>query len=482
MIKGKGSFSDYLKYVPRVVGAASGLMSQGASGVLSGWKEGAGWSKAMGLGAYGVTQNSLSTVSPVPVMHSTNESFRITNREFLADIAGTSTFTNTAYAINPGLSSAFPWLSAIAKNFQQYRINGLIYYYRATSSFTNPSGGSVALGTVMMSADYNSTDQPFTSKPLMEASMWTVSGAPCADAIFPLECKRNLTTINEMYVRSSVVPTGNDPHFYDFASFQIATAGCPSTATIGELWVSYDIELLKPIRTIDSGVSALSAHLIGTGSSTTVMFSNQTKVYDSIGITPALNYIEFPSNVTGDFLISYRCTGGTVSTLLVPVVGTCVACSVLNRFWNGDSPATYTNVTQSPATGGAGPWLEWQMVVHIPTAGFSPRFVLTADGYAQNHYWNETIITQLNSAYQAPKPTVYVDSHPALLLSDPKIDEIAKPVVSEPSRQFALPTLDSDDEKVDDAIMIQQAQMMQREQNLPSAALSVKAISQKFTR
>jgi len=55
------------------------------------------------------------------------------------------------------------------------------------------------------------------------------------------------------YVRNAPVPDttaqggAGDPHAYDIGLFQVATQGCPATGNqVGELWVGYSIDLIKP--------------------------------------------------------------------------------------------------------------------------------------------------------------------------------------------------------------------------------------------
>jgi hypothetical protein len=62
-------------------------------------------------------------------------------------------------------------------------------------------------------------------------------------AIHPVECARGSGVLDYLYTYQSA---GGDARFTTFGNFNIATVGQQSASTIGELWVSYDIELCKP--------------------------------------------------------------------------------------------------------------------------------------------------------------------------------------------------------------------------------------------
>ena len=57
--------------------------------------------------------------------------------------------------------------------------------------------------------------------------------------------------LSELYIRPGAVPAGQDVKTYDFGDFQIASQGIPlgsagAAVNLGELWVSYQIALIKP--------------------------------------------------------------------------------------------------------------------------------------------------------------------------------------------------------------------------------------------
>lgn len=174
----------------------------------------------------------------------------ISNREYIGDInsgAGTPTaFTNQVYALNPGIAETFPWLSQIAANFDQYRFKGIIFEYK-TLSVDALSSTTVNVGSVILSTDYNVYHDPFTDKVHMENNQFASSGKPSHSIIHPIECAARETPVDKLYVRVNQQTGQSDKRLYDLGNFQIATVGLPAPAnSIGELWVSYDVELFKP--------------------------------------------------------------------------------------------------------------------------------------------------------------------------------------------------------------------------------------------
>jgi Viral coat protein (S domain) len=63
-----------------------------------------------------------------------------TNREYVRDITGSTTFKIDNWLINPGIAQQFPWLSQIALNYEEFEFEQLIYTYKSLTP-------SVSVGT-----------------------------------------------------------------------------------------------------------------------------------------------------------------------------------------------------------------------------------------------------------------------------------------------------------------------------------------------
>jgi hypothetical protein len=187
----------------------------------------------------------------VPAFGKTDNSTRIKHREFVTDItigASPGVFTNTSYVISPSNASLFPWLSTLAQSYQQYRVHGMVFVFKSTTSDYSAAG---ALGKIAMATNYNVRDSNFATMQELENAEFSVSGKPSLSRVHPIECAPNNGTPLVKYVRDSQYDaSGGDDRFYDVGKFQFATQGLPAAtanSTIGELWVTYDIEFYKPI-------------------------------------------------------------------------------------------------------------------------------------------------------------------------------------------------------------------------------------------
>lgn len=240
-----------LSAIPRSIGNAAGY---GISGISNFLEKNLGSFLGQGdyvMPAYTPTQNSLLLSGAMPqVISSVDREFNIRFREYIGDVTtgAANTFNITEYPIQPGLPDTFPWLSQVAGNFEQYRINGLIFEFKSLSADALNSTNT-ALGSVIMATEYNSVNAGFTSKQQMENHEFSVSAKQSCSVYHPVECKRSQTPVSELYVRNTTPASGSDLRLYDLGKFYIATAGQQaSTINIGELWVTYDVTFLKPAQ------------------------------------------------------------------------------------------------------------------------------------------------------------------------------------------------------------------------------------------
>lgn len=300
-----------------------------------------------GFGDYSIKKNVLLETNGPPEIHNrSNKEFVVRHREYITDIyssggtAGTpSAFFNQVFPINPGSSTTFPWLSSIAGKFEQYRIEGMIFEYKSLySDAVVTQNGSI--GATILSTEYNAGAAPYTSKQQMENYQFAQSCKPSHSVMHPIECARSQNVLSELYVRPSALPAGEDIKTYDFGDFQIASQGIPlgsagAPVPLGELWVSYQIALIKPkipalgpASYSDSGYAHFSTNLLTAGSITTAA---------PLGPVGSL----FPSpanNITG---ITFSSTEIKVALTSTPMR------YQINVQWNGATSANWN----SPATG-----------------------------------------------------------------------------------------------------------------------------------
>jgi len=221
-------------------------------------------SKITGMGAYQVQSNTIDN-GTVPTFAMVSNGIEFSYREYVSDVAGSTAFNSTVYAVNPANATLFSWLSAIAGNFQLYSFKGLVFEFKSTSADALNSTNT-ALGTVIMGTQYNSYATPFANKRDMENSEFAVSTKPSCSVLHAVECKPGDLVQSKYYVSpSGAAAAGSDIRLVDHCNFTIATVGMQAAAVIGELWVTYHIRLILP-ETIDnvSDIDTSGAqHLLG---------------------------------------------------------------------------------------------------------------------------------------------------------------------------------------------------------------------------
>jgi hypothetical protein len=235
-------------------GAIGGYFGNPVAGAGAGHGLGAAISRWLGAGDYSVASNSIvgsvRASGSIPSMHSTGQSVVVRHKEFVMTVRGSTNFTlQRSMPINPGRAEVFPWLSRLANCYQEYRIRGMVFHYVPTSG--NVSGGATpSLGSVMLQTSYRSNDSAPTSKLEMLNEYWSTEVVPYETACHPIECNPSENPFNVQYVRSddAALPVSDSPLLYDLATTHVATEGQTTDgAAIGDLWVTYEVELKKPI-------------------------------------------------------------------------------------------------------------------------------------------------------------------------------------------------------------------------------------------
>jgi len=296
-----------------------------------------------GFGDYKVGSNSLMRggMSPPMITNSiSNGAVIIRHREYLRDIFNSTNFSAIEFDLNPGLTASFPWLSQIAASFAQYRFRGLVFEFKTTSSDTVlSSSASTSLGTVVLATQYNALDSPFTNKFEMENWEYSVSTKPSLSVLHPVECAKSQTPVSLLWTRTGVKE--GDERLYDLGNFVIATVGMQGTAgtsSIGELWVSYEIELYKPQFVED--VTTQSSYY------TTTQFEDQFGTAKPVSGSPWGTQALISSNLPKEYVKNsnwFTTISGTNRRISIPD-------SIAKRFlilayWRWDGAITLTSPT-----------------------------------------------------------------------------------------------------------------------------------------
>jgi len=436
-IKGKGGyFSDFLGGLAKAAPAAiSGFVKGGPSGALAG---GLG-SLLSGFGDYRsrAAKNSYTPMAMGDAAGGGPGSFvggsapRMRHREYICNIYSSIAFATTTYPIQiaiGGEGSLFPWLSTMADSFQQYRLHGMELYFESTCSNVSATTNT-ALGTVMMSTQYEVTLQPQSSSQEILNSEYTTSEKPTENFYHPIECDPKQNAIAVLYTRIASAPQTS---FTDLGNFQVSTEGMQANGVqIGKLWCTYDVELIKPtlpqevnayyrnfqLQNPTGQISSTGCYISQSGGDVVVQNStfpgNSLPIFERVTSVANPTYyvqsITFPSQQPGQYLISMELgsldavtqyAGHGVFNVIVEG-GLTLGQAPYNTYWFAGnapvSPATYyanqwgfsvNNATISSAVAvvGVNAWA----VVNVTSAGgvvvFDFPATITGSGYTTN-FW-----------------------------------------------------------------------------------------------
>lgn len=341
--------SDMIAAGAEALGAAGGLAVGGPPGAILGGILGRGahgmFKALTGFGDYQLKDCTLCKggMSPPQIINTMNNGgFIIRHREYLGDISATTAFTLQQYPINPGQAKTFPWLSQVAPSFEEYRFRGLVFEFKSLSSdAVLSSATSSALGSVILSTQYDALDDPFINKTEMENYIYASSGKPSVDILHPIECKKSQTVgQGQLFVRPGSVPAGGDIRLYDMGTFNLATIGMQAASGVaGELWATYEVELYKSkFSSGDLQNNAVGLHLIAYGVDSHAPFAGLAS------ISTDASYPLYASPIT----FAVGGSNGTV-TLTYPTLVQDMEYLVLISLY-GNSALTINTVTETRGT------------------------------------------------------------------------------------------------------------------------------------
>lgn len=243
--------------IPRGTFASVGGALGGPAGALVG----RGVSAITGYGDYTVKANSLSNstmigemADQVPVFKQQGADIRVRHCEFVADLvvpADKSAFNSITFDIDPTSTDTFPWLASVASKYQKFKVKGMVIGYRSTSTDYNNSG------VVAIAVNYDPAETAYASMTDLLNSKFAVSTKPSNSMLAPVECDPSRSPIDGYYVKHQTSTDVTDASIRQtvMGKINIATSGLTLDpgATIGQVYVSYDIEFLYPYMHVASG-------------------------------------------------------------------------------------------------------------------------------------------------------------------------------------------------------------------------------------
>jgi len=326
-VKGKGDYSSTLGNVGRLVGGLGDLGSSLFSAITGSGdykskarvmhdriKTAGDWAEAVQQELSPGIANAGSMQMGAMNVQFNGGAPRVRHREFITKVNGTTAFSTTPYRIQPGLqgvNTLFPWGSSVSNCFQQYKLHGMILEYVSTSSdFTSNTG----LGSVMMSTLYDATATPLSTQLSINNNEFTTTEKPTLNFIHPLELATEASPVVVRYIRNSnsVQGSSTDDRLDDVGLFQISTVGMPNDGQpIGELWATYDIELLKPnLPDLHLGTTWVAQFQLdgATGATTAPVVSynenNSLPATVTFGANSTVATVQMPVNYNGSYLVA----------------------------------------------------------------------------------------------------------------------------------------------------------------------------------
>ena len=240
---------------------------------------------------------NISVRSTVPKFRSDNSDIiTVTHREFVDVISTgvTSPFINLkTLRINPGRELLFPWLHRIARNYETYVVEKLMFHYIPTCPTTTT-------GMIVIAVDYNAEDSPFASLSQAANSKNTITFNPYSEKTHISTHEESNKTMKSKYVSAGDDDQGQDKKMYDVGTFLIYGVNLPADSMLGNLYVEYTIKFKTP--SIKSTAT--------TGTQLALTNSNPSASHPLLNSVPGLTWSGDP-----ECLLGTSSTNGTWDTL-----------------------------------------------------------------------------------------------------------------------------------------------------------------------
>lgn len=194
----------------------------------------------------------------VAQMHWDGQATRIAHREYIGTMAMTNGFAVAKYGIFPTSSFMFPWLCKVANRFQKWKLLGCVFEYVPLSA-TSISGGTPAVGQVAFGVNYDFYANLPSSMSNLLNTQGSVSCRPFDSMVCPVECDDAYTPAKPLYITHDYGGGAPDARFECFGEFIVATQGPALYQTCGQIWITYDMQLISAY--VDSPAPAIPLSL-----------------------------------------------------------------------------------------------------------------------------------------------------------------------------------------------------------------------------
>lgn len=171
-------------------------------------------------------------------MRKTEHGVRVRHCEQVLSVSGSALYAGTSIPIQPGNSTSFPWLSQIAKNYDEYTIHSLVYRY--ANLVGTAHDGLIALAIA---------PDPRDAAPASMISLMQKEGAYQGAISVPASTTQVAPALMAPGMRKFVRRDAeffSDVRVTDAGNFVVASEGCDLTTRIGTIIAEFDIEFFSP--------------------------------------------------------------------------------------------------------------------------------------------------------------------------------------------------------------------------------------------
>lgn len=327
---GNGGGEKAGSVIGKAIGNAVGYPDAGAA---LGARLGKHIARIIGSGDYetnapDVAANSLinGKMTPNSSFGSSTHTTRVRHREYVQDLATSGTagqFSNQGFALNPANAQLFPYLSQLAQNYEKFVVHGFVIELVST---TSPYNSNSAMGSVVVTATFNSATAIFVTKNAMENSEEAVSARFDRNLCYGLECADSAS--KEYYIDNgnTVDTVFTSPQLLNYCLVQIATAPAstfPTNSVVYEMWITYDISLIGPkISPSRYGIASWlcsplsNQFLIGTPTEITSV-GNMANFSVFQGVTANLFQVTFSGASPGNLYLMQYALAATSNTFTI---------------------------------------------------------------------------------------------------------------------------------------------------------------------
>ena len=180
---------------------------------------------AVHVPADAIQQNSLIARNTTPSFNN-DPSGAVTLKEYdyIGAFPEKKNFNCITLPIDLSSSLTFPWAYLITRRFQQYRLDGCVFF--ATSLVTEYTT-NITIGSVFGSVRYDVDSKPPANKREVMNALFCQTQKASQSAVFAVELKNEQTPTNVLKVRQPGTSTG-DEQLYKIGFFDFCTEGAPA--------------------------------------------------------------------------------------------------------------------------------------------------------------------------------------------------------------------------------------------------------------